>query len=92
MKTLRPNAGKLVETVVRVCTGCVAAFLFPRNPSDFRACLVLRRASDEILCKSATIAQAAGISKLRRAFFFSGEQSASQPQAVNLLACRLLVS
>jgi hypothetical protein len=92
MKTICAKPGKLVETIVRVCTGCVTESLSPRNPSDFRRCLVLRRASDEILCKSATIAEAPGIGKLWGAFLFSGEQSARQPQTFNLLACRLLVS
>jgi len=89
MKTLCAKAGKLVETIVRVCTGCVAAFLFPRNPYDFRRCLVLRRAGNEILCKSATIAQASGVINLRSTLFFSRAERQSTVGGY-ILACRLL--
>jgi hypothetical protein len=90
MKSLYANAGKLVDTIVWVCTGCGSAFRSPRNLCDFRRCLVLRRPDNEILCKSATIAQASDVINLRSTLFFSREQSVSQPYPVNILACRLL--
>jgi hypothetical protein len=82
MKTLCARAGKL--PVVSVCTGLVANFLFPGNPSDFGRCLILQRPGNEIQFKSATITQESDVSQsLEYTLFFESRALVNRTQLIS---------